>query len=124
MGLGWGFIFYGLTLLLSANSPPLFGLTREQTLCIQGSRKSTSRSLCQVPSSCVLMLLCFLSHFHTSPCISLLFHCLCSFLFSHQQHWKVEVRLTHALVTMRAFQLLGLSQNVVSMSSSLQAGSV
>lgn len=71
-------------------------------------------------------LCCFVfSHIFTlPPCISLLFHCLCSFLFSHQQHWKVEVRLTHALVTMRAFQLLGRSQNVVSVSSSFQAGSV
>lgn len=43
VGPGPSFIFYGLTLLLSANSPPLFALTRQQTLCIHmGQEKSSS----------------------------------------------------------------------------------
>lgn len=90
-----------------------------------GQEKATPPSLCQVPSSCILMLLCFLSHFHTSPCIFLLFHHLCSFLCSHQQHWRAGVHLTHALVTKQVFQLRGRRQIFfVSMSSSLQSGSV
>lgn len=73
---------------------------------------------------CIRILFCFLSHFHTSPCMFLLFHYFCSFLFSHQQHWRVELHLTHALKTMQAFQLMEQRQIFVSMSSSPQSGSV
>lgn len=42
VGPGPSFIFYGLTLLLSANSPPLFALTRQQTLCIHMGQEKSS----------------------------------------------------------------------------------
>lgn len=123
-GTGMGFLYSMVSHCCFQQTVHHYSIWQESKHCaFKGQEKARPPSLCQVPSSCILMLLCFLSHFHTPPCIPLLFHRLCSFLFSHQQHHRVDVYLTH-FVTMQVFQLLGWRQIFVSMGSSLQSGRV
>lgn len=68
-------------------------------------------------------LCCFISsHIFTLPLVSPCY--FTTFSVQAPAQWRVDVHLTHALVTMEAFQLLGGRQIFVSMSSSLQSGSV
>lgn len=125
-GMG-GFIFYGLTLLLSANSLPLFGLTREQTLRIHGSRKSNPPfpSAVFVKSLHPASLCCFVfSLIFTLPLVSRYVAPLCSSLRGHQQHRRGGATFnTRAREQCESFSSSDGGRIPVSVSSSSLSGS-